>query len=325
MRALVPEPAFPIRLIALDIDGTIVGDDLTLGPRIARARCALALQRGVRVSLVTGRMATSAQKYAEVLGLVDPIVAYQGALIRAMPEPARGTRGPGTTGRGTGGPATSRPALGRLLLHRPLPVEAARRAVAWSLANGLDPHVNHLESFVIRADDPRIDDYSAFLGAPASRVPDIVRAISRPVTKVLAAAEPPLPMDALLAARSALDGSADVTVSHPRFLEFVAPGVSKGGAVRWLGRRHGIPMGHALAIGDQCNDLEMILAVGHGAVMPSAPAAVREAARYLPGPIDAEGAAELIEALVLARPDAARRNAATLARRAASLRQHDDG
>ena len=30
------EPAFPIRLIALDIDGTLVGDDLTIGPRTTR-------------------------------------------------------------------------------------------------------------------------------------------------------------------------------------------------------------------------------------------------------------------------------------------------
>lgn len=288
-----PEPLFPIRMIALDIDGTIVGDDLTLGRRI-RSAIRAALDRGVRVSLVTGRMATSAQRYAETLGLTDPIVAYQGALIRSMPDP--GMR------------------LGRLLLHRPLPAVVARRAIEWSIGNGLDPHVNHLETFVIRADDPRVDDYSAFLGAPARRVPNIAGAVVRPVTKVLAAADAPRPMRSLDAARAAFVGHADVTVSHPRFLEFVAPGVSKGGAVRWLARRHGILLGHALAIGDHLNDLEMIQAVGHGAAMPSAPAEVLAAARYLPGPVDADGAAELIEALVLVSVASARRNAAALMR-----------
>lgn len=291
--AIPPLPAFPIRMIALDIDGTIVGSDLALAPRV-RAAIGAALAQGVRVSLLTGRMATSAQRFADALGLVDPIVAYQGALIRAMPAPGR--------------------RLGRLLFHRPLPAEVARRTIAWSIDHGLDPHVNHLESFVIRADDPRVDDYSAFLGAPAQRVVDIRQAVTRPVSKVLAVADPPRAVDSLQAARAAFAGQADVTVSHPHFLEFVAQGVSKGRAIRWLALRHGIPLGQALAIGDHLNDLEMIAAVGHGAAMPSAPATVLDAARYLPGPVEADGVAELIEAIVLPGPHAAQRNAAALAR-----------
>ena len=297
---ITPEPLFPVRMIALDIDGTIVGDDLVLTPRTRRAIRA-ALDRGIHVSLVTGRMATSAQRYADELGLVDPIVAYQGALIRAMPDPGR--------------------RVGRLLVHRPLPAAIARRAISWSVANGLDPHINHLETFVIRGDDPRVDDYSAFLGARARRVRDIGTAVIRPVTKVIAVADPPRAMRTIDAARASFAGDAEVTVSHPRFLEFVAPGVSKGRAVRWLARRHGIALGQALAIGDHLNDLEMIAAVGHGGAMPTAPATVLSAARYLPGPVGDDGAAELIEALALATPPSAARNAAALERAASRSRR----
>src|SRR4029079_8500472 len=82
----VPSPVFPIRLLALDIDGTLVGPDLGLRDRtVAAVRAAVA--RGVSVSLVTGRMSTSAREFADVLGLVDPIVAHQGAVIRAMSVP----------------------------------------------------------------------------------------------------------------------------------------------------------------------------------------------------------------------------------------------
>ena len=97
-------------------------------------------------------------------------------------------------------------------------------------------------------------------------------------------------------------GRADVTVSHPQFLEFVAPGVSKGRAVRWLARRLGVPLGAVLAIGDQWNDLEMLAEVGHGAAMPTAPAEVQAVARYVAPPLAEEGVARMIEALVLARP-----------------------
>ena len=62
-------------------------------------------------------------------------------------------------------------------------------------------------------------------------------------------------------------------MSHPRFLEFVAPGVSKGRAVAWLAHRAGIPMGQVMAIGDSLNDVEMIGDAGHGAAMPTAPCA----------------------------------------------------
>lgn len=285
--------AFPIRLIALDIDGTLVGPDLVLGERTIEAvRAARAL--GVRVSLVTGRMASSAMRFVAQLGLDDPVVAYQGALIRAMPARDRLDRW-----RAAGNHALP-PPVGRALLHTPLPAAVAREAVHWSRAQGLDPHANHLERFIVRADDSRIEDYSAFMGARAELVPDLPAALTHPVTKVLAVGEASLPIDLLDVARRDFAGRADATISHPRFLEFVAPGVSKGRALRWLARRAGVPMPHTLAIGDQWNDLEMLALAGHGVAMTGAPIQVRAAATYLAPPVALEGAAMMIEALVLA-------------------------
>ncbi len=292
-----PAPILPIRLIALDIDGTLIGEDLTIGPR-TRAAIRGALDRDVAVSLMTGRMVSSAMRFATELGLDGPIVGYQGGLIRSMP-------------------ATDSRRLGKLLVHTPLPAAAARAIVRWTREQGMDPHVNHLERFILRADDPRADDYSAFMGARAELVDDLVSAIDHPVTKVLAVGEPPLPDAMAPLARAHFRGVADVTISHPRFLEFVAPGTSKGRAVRWLARRVGVPLGATLAIGDQWNDLEMLGEVGHGAAMPSAPAGVRAVARYVAPPLAEEGVAQLIEALVLAAPS----DAAATSRRLAAEAQ----
>jgi Cof subfamily protein (haloacid dehalogenase superfamily) len=227
-------------------------------------------------------MATSARLFADALGLREPIVAYQGGLIRAMPVPGDHR-------------------IGRLLVHSPLPAAVARDVVDWSRARGLDAHLNHLERFIIRADDPKADDYSKFLGARAELVEDLRDAIVHPVSKVLAVGDEELTLDAYAEARIAFAGRADVTISHPRFLEFLAPGVSKGRAVRWLARRRGIPLAQVMAIGDQRNDLEMIAAVGHGVAMPTAPAEVLAAARYVAPPVEDEGAARMIERLVLGR------------------------
>jgi Cof subfamily protein (haloacid dehalogenase superfamily) len=298
---VTPEQEFPIRLIALDIDGTIIGDDHEIAERTTAA-VRRAMERDVAVSLVTGRMVSSAMRFAHDLGLTGPIVGYQGGLIRAMPMP------------------DSR-RLGKLLMHTPLQVDAARSILQWTRARGLDPHVNHLERFILRADDPKADDYSAFMGAQAELVPDLLEAIDHPVTKILAVGEPPIPTEVAPLARAEFAGRADVTISHPRFLEFVAPGVSKGRAIRWLARRLRIPLGATLAIGDQWNDLEMLAEVGHGTAMPSAPAEVRAAARYVAHPLEEDGAARMIEDLVLASPADVLANAARLVANAHEVRR----
>ena len=295
-----PDPTFPIGLIALDLDGTLVGDDLVLRDRTTTAIRA-AIRRGISVSIVTGRMTTSALRFARQLGITDPIVGYQGAIIRAVP--------PDGDAR-----------LGRLLFHRPLAAAATREAIVYSREIGLAPHINHLERFVIEEDDPGADDYSKFLGGRAVFTDDLVAWVRRPVSKVISVSPGPIADGVLEAARERFAGIAEVTISHPRFLEFLAPGVSKGVATAWLARRAGVPMSAVLAVGDQFNDLEMIAAAGHGAAMPHAPAAVRAAGRYLGPPLADEGVAQLIEALVLADPAAAAASAARFAAAAAETR-----
>ena len=275
----MPEPQLPIRLIALDIDGTLVGDDLVVGER-TRSAVAEAIRRGISVSLVTGRMATSAVPFAQALGLTGPIVAQQGALIRAMPEP--GSKRPG-----------------RLLYHRPLSAAVTAEVVRWCLERGLTPHFNHLEWMIVGSNEERLEEYRLFVGDRLRVVSDIVARSARPVTKVVAIGDGNHSLDVLDEGRAHFAGRAEVTLSHPRFLEFLAPGVSKGVAVRWLARRAGVPLGQCLAIGDQYNDLEMISEVGHGVAMPSAPPAVQAAAHYVAPPVADEGAAQMIERIAL--------------------------
>jgi Cof subfamily protein (haloacid dehalogenase superfamily) len=269
------EPRLPIRLIAMDIDGTLVGDDLVIGERTLAA-VAEATRRGIEVALVTGRMAMSATPFAEALGLTGPIVAQQGAMVRNMPVP--GSKRPG-----------------KLLYHRPLRPEVAIEVVRWCLERDLTPHFNYLEWMVVGSAEKRIEEYRLFVGDRLRLVPDIVARAARPVTKVVAIGEGDHSLDVLDEARAHFVGRAEVTLGHPRFLEFLAPGVSKGMAIRWLARRLGAPLAQCIAIGDQYNDLEMISEVGHGVAMPSAPAAVQAAARYVAPSVADEGAAQMIE------------------------------
>lgn len=265
--------------MALDLDGTLVGDDMQIRPRTVAAVRAV-VGSGVAVAIVTGRMASSALPWARELGLREPIVALQGAVVRELPE-------------------AGRPGTGRLLYHRPLPAAVARDALAWCRTHGLDPHVNHLERMVVPAADTRAAEYERFAFGRVVVVPDLDEWVRHPVTKVISIGDPPAPTRVLPAARAHFDGRAVATVSHPMFLEFVAPGVSKGAAVRWLARRLGVDLRDALAIGDQLNDLEMIGEVGFGVAMPHGPAELRAAARLVAPPFDEDGAAQVLETYVL--------------------------
>ena len=271
---------FPVRLLALDLDGTLMGPDRVIRPRVRRA-IAAALDAGVIVTIATGRMYRSSLPFARTLGIAAPVVCYQGAYVREMP---------GSDG-----------ATGRLLFHRTMPGVVARDAIRWSRGHGFDPHVNVDDRLVMEADAGSAEDYERLSGVGAEFVPDLLGAVRGPLTKVLAVGPAPLPERSLAEARVAFEGRAQVTVSHPEYLEWNAPGVTKGRGVRWLARRLAIPVGQIMAIGDQYNDAEMLADVGHGVAMGGAPEPVRAAARHVTATLEADGAALAIEALVLGR------------------------
>ncbi len=273
--------ASPVRLVALDIDGTLIDDVQRMAPRTEAAVRDI-VAAGVPVVLATGRIASSALPYAHRLGLTQPLIAMHGALLRAMPAPEAA-------------------GVGRLLDHRTLPAPVALEIIAWARARGLVPHVNYLERMLVARDDPWADEYATYEYGRVVLVPDLAVSVPRTVTKVVGVAVPPAAQAALADARAAFAGRADVTVSHPLFLEFVAPGVSKGAALRRLARRLGIDLRDVLAAGDQLNDLEMIEAVGWGVAMAHAPAELRAAARIVAPPVDEDGLGRVLEDYVLGR------------------------
>jgi hydroxymethylpyrimidine pyrophosphatase-like HAD family hydrolase len=196
-------------------------------------------------------------------------------------------------------PAPGSRRQGRLLYHRTLRPEVTLEIVRWCRERDLVAHFNYLEWMIVGAEESRIEEYRAFVGDRLRIVDDIMDRARRPVTKVVALGEGEHTLEVMEEGRARFAGRAEVTLSHPRFLEFLAPGVSKGRAVRWLARRLDVPLGRCLAAGDQYNDLEMIREVGHGVAMPTAPAAVQEVAQYVAPAVDEEGAAQMIERIAL--------------------------
>ena len=71
----------PYRLLALDVDGTLLDPDGELRDTVRQAIMA-AQQAGLRVILCTGRRFRSARPWAQKLQLDGPIVVHNGALVK---------------------------------------------------------------------------------------------------------------------------------------------------------------------------------------------------------------------------------------------------
>jgi len=68
------------KLVAFDLDGTLLGEDLLLRPRVLSAVRAMR-EQGVQGCIVTGRMYGSALPFVRQLGFTAPVVCYQGAAV----------------------------------------------------------------------------------------------------------------------------------------------------------------------------------------------------------------------------------------------------
>lgn len=267
-----------IKLIALDLDGTIFGDDLLITPRTRQA-IANAQAADVVVTIATGRMFRAAQRIAHDLDIQGPIICYQGALIRdAHTE--------------------------EILLHKTVPRALAQEVIHRTSQADLHLNVYLNDGLYVDKMTPEAQFYAQInMDLPISVVGDLrdwldLQYPAEPTKLVIVtdAAQ----TDAVLASYTELFGDRlQVTKSHPRFTEFTNHECSKGRALAQLAQSYGFKREEVMAIGDGHNDLDMLQWAGWGIAMQTAPQAVRDVARLVCPPLSQDGAADAIERFVL--------------------------
>ncbi|HBY96234.1 MAG TPA: Cof-type HAD-IIB family hydrolase [Chloroflexi bacterium] len=263
-------------LIALDLDGTLFGDDLVIAPRVRRA-IAAAQAAGHLVTLATGRSFATTQPIAADLGLSDPLITYQGAVVRTP---------------------------GEIIWQRTLTLEVARRALHFSEARALPTHVYLPEGVFAARRTPETSVYEAM--HPGVRI-QFVGSLSAFLTvgpiKLLLILDPARTDAVLRELTSHLGSSAAVVRSHSLFVEVTHPTVSKGQALLALAARAGIPRQRTLGIGDNHNDLPLIAAAGVGVAMGNATATLKALADWVAPSVQEDGAAVAIERFILGSLD----------------------
>ncbi|MCX7792228.1 MAG: HAD-IIB family hydrolase [Chloroflexaceae bacterium] len=260
----------PYRLIAVDLDGTLIDAAHRPGPGSAEVIAACEAL-GARVVLATGRSFVSAAPYARALGLRPPLITLNGSVM-ADPE------------------------AGRFTVRATLTTEQLALALDLLNARGIAHVVYGPAGIYAVPGMPHLDLLGTYGEAPAVFcAPAELRDVPDPL-KVLAF----LHAGALDQELAAAAGARVATIrSGAAFFEFVPPGVSKGEALSELMARYGVTREEVLAIGDGENDLSMFAVAGMSVAMADAPAAVRARARELTGTCAEGGVAEALRRLVL--------------------------
>lgn len=284
----------PIRLLALDLDGTLLNSrgQVSEGNRNALAA---ARERGVRVAIVTGRRFRDARPIALELGLDVPVIAHNGAL-------------------------TKHAETLETVAVLPLPLAAAHEAIKVGRAGGADPLVSDdHEGLGVMIYDHLSGDNLPLLKyvAWAQRIHGAASGAS--VRKV-AAVEAYLDHDPVHLAFSGAYQSMKRLEAELRrelretvkifctsyanrdfaLLDIVHPEASKGVGVAAVAAELGLTSAEVMAVGDNLNDLEMLEFAGTGVVMENAESALHELARlHTTATNDADGVAKAIERFIL--------------------------
>ncbi len=262
--------ADPPRLVAIDLDGTVLRSDGTISPRTAAALARID-QAGGRFVFVTGRRPRHTAAVLEPFGYQGSVICINGALTYDMGTAAL-----------TGQQLISARDLARAAARLRRAIPGLGIAVEYADAQLWDGRYQH-GAWGREESLPRLPDQQLF-----SR--DAARLLGRHAS---------LSSDELLALAAPAAGDL-VSVFHSgglRLVEAVAAGVSKGSALAALAGRLGIAARDVVAFGDMVNDLPMLAWAGTSYGMANAHPAVLAAVDHVIGGNDEDGVAAVIERL----------------------------
>ena len=260
----------PPRLVATDLDGTVVRSDGTISARTAAA-VARVEDAGASFVVVTGRPIRWMTTVAQQLGHHGQAVCANGAVLYDL---------------------HTEQVVDSWLLSATAAREVAETLRA--VLPGIAFAVEHLhEGFAHEPTyRPRWDSEDPRTQGPVEQL------LSRDVVKLLARHEELGSDELLAAAREAVGDAATLTHSSTDgLLEISATGVSKASGLATVAAARGVPAADVVAFGDMPNDLPMLTWAGHGVAVANAHEEVLAVADEVTASNDEDGVALVLERL----------------------------
>jgi Cof subfamily protein (haloacid dehalogenase superfamily) len=263
-----------VKLVAFDLDGTLVDRDLVIRPRV-RAAIAAMLKRGVAGCIVTGRMYQAAVPYARELGFEAPVVCYQGASI----VDPRGDIS---------------------IREMPLDTTTVLELIDVVRGDGMHLQLYHGDEYYCESSNRFSELYAKLSGVQPRIVPSLHAEFAvTPATKAVVIDDPARTEPYVARLRERFGARIYATRSYPEFVEVLNPQVDKGEALRFVANRLGVAMNDVVAIGDSWNDAPLLEAAGLGIAMGSAPPELISVADATVADVAHDGVAEALDRYVL--------------------------
>ncbi len=267
-----------IKLVALDLDGTIVNEELEISPATTSLLRKIQAEKQIKVVLATGRMFPSALPFAYQLGLMDPVISYQGAMIRDINQFQENAKHYPT------------------LFHQAIDVNVAK-----TIVDLIHEHAFHANMYV---DDQlfttELNQHSLYYQKISGVVPQEARnlhtVLTGPPSKFMIIDDRCDEIIDIL--HNQFSNSVSICKSRHNFCEIVHASVSKWRAIERLMEQWDITADEVMAVGDQENDLSMIKGAGVGVAMGSAPDHVKAQAHYVTETVDEDGVVKAIHKFV---------------------------
>ena len=261
----------PIRLIASDLDGTLLRHDGTLSDR-NKAALRKAAASGYTIVLASGRPPRTVLPIAAQLGITGLAVCSNGAIVYDLAKQAVVATRP-----------ASREAL-RDLINR---LREREPDICFATEHG--SRVGYEPQFPRNAN--WVEDHPPTIAdAHSLCAEDVVK---------LAVHHPELAVEALAELARAVAGEqVSVTFSSRHFIEVAAAGISKAIGLEQVCERLGIAAGEAMAFGDMPNDIAMLSFVGRGIAVANAHPDVLAEGFEVTASNDEDGVAKVIESLI---------------------------
>ncbi|MBS9339141.1 HAD family phosphatase [Fructobacillus sp. M2-14] len=246
-----------IKLISIDIDGTLLNDSREITPAVKKA-VTEATEAGIYVVITTGRPATGVKKVISDLGLVANdkyVITHNGGVARSTDH------------------ATD-------VYHESLPWDLFEEALAYAQKEKayLQVESDEYAYTLNRESNVFVAQENYVVQLPLKTIDSVKELKDVPFVKAMIIGEED-EMDRVQASVPAdLKNRANVVRSTPNNLEFMNKIASKGKAMLALADKLGIKPEETMAIGDQENDVTMIEAAGIGVAMGNAVPLIKETA-----------------------------------------------
>ncbi|MFC3932782.1 sugar-phosphatase [Streptococcus dentapri] len=266
-----------IKLVAVDIDGTLITSDRQITPQVFEA-VQEAKAAGVKIVITTGRPIAGVQSLLEELQLNEPdnyVITFNGGLVQDTSS-------------------------GEELLKEVLSYDEYLDIEV--LANKLGIHSHAITKDGIYTSNRDIGKYtvheSTLVNMPIFyRTP---RELSdKEFVKAMYIDEPEILDQAIAKIPEEFYERFTIVKSRPFYLEILRKTASKGEAVKHLAETLGYTLDETMAIGDEENDRAMLEVVGHPVVMENGTSALKEIARHITKSNDESGVAHAIRKWVL--------------------------